>query len=142
MKATLVDAGPLIAFFNEADAHHAWATEQFQQLRRPLLTNEAVLAEAAHHISKAGGEAAWLLDWVSRGVLEIALDLERESAAIATLMRRYGNQRMDLADGCVVRMAELVEDCQVLTVDRDFLVYRRHGRAVIPLLAPFDSPSA
>ena len=48
-------------------------------------------------------------------------------------------ERMDLADACLVRMSELFEDCRVLTVDTDFKVYRRHGRQVIPLLAPFMS---
>jgi len=44
---------------------------------------------------------------------------------------------MSLADACLVRMAEVHPHCQVLTTDRDFLVYRRHGRHVIPVLAPF-----
>jgi predicted nucleic acid-binding protein len=46
---------------------------------------------------------------------------------------------MGLADACLVRMAELNGHCQVFTTDKDFLVYRRKGRHVIPLLAPFDS---
>ena len=137
MKMTLVDTGPLVAFFSEADAHHGWATEQFRQLRRPLLTSEAVLAEAAHHVHKAGGDAALLLDWVSHGVLKVALNLAEESTAIAALMRRYADQPMDLADACLVRLSEQIDDCQVFTVDGDFKVYRRHGRREIPLLAPW-----
>ena len=46
---------------------------------------------------------------------------------------------MNLADACLVRMAEVHERCQVFTTDRDFLVYRRKGRSMIPLLAPFQS---
>ncbi len=45
---------------------------------------------------------------------------------------------MSLADACLVRMAELSDSCQVFTTDKDFLVYRRRGRQVIPLLAPFQ----
>ncbi len=29
-----------------------------------------------------------------------------------------------------------VDQCQVLTLDRDFKVYRKHGRQVIPLIIP------
>jgi hypothetical protein len=36
-------------------------------------------------------------------------------------------------------MAELSDDSQVFTTDRGFLVYRRRGRHVIPVLAPFAS---
>jgi predicted nucleic acid-binding protein len=137
MKRTLVDTGPLVAFFNESDAHHDWATKQFQHLRRPLLTCEPVLAEASYHVAKQGGDPALLLNWVSGGLLKIALHLEAEAETVAALMRRYADQPMDLADGCLVRMAELINDVRVFTVDRDFQVYRRHGRQVIPLLAPF-----
>jgi predicted nucleic acid-binding protein len=128
MKRTLVDAGPLVAFFNEEDAHHNWATSHFRQLRGPLLTAEPVLAEAAYHVGKEGGDPALLLDWVNAGVLTVGLDLEEEAAALAALMRRYADQPMDLADACLVRLTELIEDCQVFTVDRDFKVYRRGRR--------------
>jgi hypothetical protein len=53
------------------------------------------------------------------------------------LLRKYTDQSISLADACLVRMAELIERCQVFTTDRDFLVYRRKGRHLIPLLAPF-----
>ena len=44
---------------------------------------------------------------------------------------------MDLADACVVRMSELTKRSQVLTLDRrDFSLYRRNGRTVIPLITP------
>ena len=55
------------------------------------------------------------------------------------LLRKYADQPMSLADACLVRMAELSTNCQVFTADKDFRVYRRKGRSVIPLLAPFDS---
>ena len=129
--------GPLIAFCNEADACHAWANEAFRRLRAPLLTCEPVLAEAAYHLAKIGIDPAEVLDLVSGGVLKIALNLEAEASALATLIRRYADQPMDLADACLVRLAELVEDSVVFTVDRDFLVYRRQGRERMALLAPF-----
>jgi hypothetical protein len=44
---------------------------------------------------------------------------------------------MSVADACLVRMAELADQSQVFTTDRDFLVYRRKGRHTIPLLSPF-----
>ncbi len=51
--------------------------------------------------------------------------------------RKYADQPMSLAEACLVRTAELTDRCQVFTTDRDFLVYRRKGRHVIPLLSPF-----
>jgi hypothetical protein len=38
----------------------------------------------------------------------------------------------------MVRLTELHAESRVCTTDTDFKVYRRHGREVIPLLAPFE----
>ena len=43
----------------------------------------------------------------------------------------------DLADSCLVRMTELAAQSKVWTVDRrDFSVYRRHGRQIVPCEFP------
>ena len=83
-----------------------------------------------------GQDATAPLRAVERGVLRIALELEDEAPALASLMRRYKNIPMSLADACLVRMSELREPITVLTTDSDFRVYRRNGRAVIPVLMP------
>jgi len=43
---------------------------------------------------------------------------------------------MSLADGCLVRMAELDDQARVWTTDSHFRIYRRHGQQIIALLAP------
>lgn len=53
------------------------------------------------------------------------------------LLTKFADRGMDLEDGCLVRMTELIRDSTVVTVDRaDFSVYRRNGREVIPVIAP------
>ena len=52
------------------------------------------------------------------------------------LRTRYANVPMDLADACLVRMAELASGSVVLTLDSDFAIYRMHGRRVIPTISP------
>ena len=46
------------------------------------------------------------------------------------------NRPMDFADACLVRMSERYPDSQVLTLDSDFTIYRRHRREPIPVLMP------
>jgi len=68
-------------------------------------------------------------------------DIAEQTAAVLRLLRKYADLRMDLADARIVRMAELVRDCRVVTVDRtDFSAYRRNGRDLIPLVAPPVEP--
>lgn len=65
-----------------------------------------------------------------------AFRLQDHATPVLSLLRKYADQQMDLADACLVRMSELHRDCVVVTVDSDFRVYRRNGREAIPLLAP------
>jgi hypothetical protein len=43
---------------------------------------------------------------------------------------------MSLADACLVRLSELHADSEVLTLDSDFRIYRRHGNRIIPVVLP------
>ena len=71
------------------------------------------------------------------GDLEIALELGANTAEVLRLLKKYRDQRMDLADACVVRMSELFDDSIVYTVDeKDFSVYRRHSRQPVRCIFP------
>jgi predicted nucleic acid-binding protein len=105
-------------------------------LNPPLVTCEPVLTEACFLIQKAGGKPTELLTWITRGGLEIGVDVESDAAEIARLMNRYRDTPMSLADACLVRLAERIPDCRLFTLDSDFAHYRRSGRQAIPLLIP------
>jgi predicted nucleic acid-binding protein len=132
----LADTGPLVAYFNRRDRWHRWVVEQMATLRPPLVTCEPVLTEVCFLIQRSGGRQAEILSWITRGGLEIGVDIESDAAEIARLMSRYRDMPMSLADACLVRLAERIPDCRLLTLDSDFAHYRRSGRHAIPLLTP------
>jgi predicted nucleic acid-binding protein len=78
-----------------------------------------------------------LLELFERGLVRIDFSISSYQPDVWESLRKYADQPMSLADACLVRMAELNDNCQVFTTDRDFLIYRRKGRSVIPLIAPF-----
>lgn len=41
-----------------------------------------------------------------------------------------------LALACLVRMTEVDRDLTIITLDKDFRVYRRQGRQAVPVLMP------
>jgi uncharacterized protein len=49
----IADTGFLVAFGNRKDQHHAWAMKLADRVTEPLLTCEAVLAEAAFHLGSS-----------------------------------------------------------------------------------------
>jgi predicted nucleic acid-binding protein len=55
------------------------------------------------------------------------------------LLRKYQDQPMSVADACLVRLSELTDRSVIFTTDEDFRIYRRHGRGLIPLIAPFET---
>ncbi len=136
--ATLVDAGPLVAFLNRADGYHEWAKVRLGELPQPLLTCESAVAEAWHLLRRVGGGQAALLELLRRGAVRIAFDLEQHLPAIQRLVQRYASVPISLADASLVRMSELFADSRIMTLDADFRVYRRHGRQAIPLIFPDD----
>src|SRR5688572_26747620 len=118
--ATLVDTGPLVAFLTAEDEHHEWACNQFRLLRPPLLTCEAVLAEASHLLARTRQGDGGLFELLATGVVEISFGLAEHLQEVWRLRRRYRNVPMSLADACLVRMAEIEERAAIFTIDSDF----------------------
>lgn len=73
---------------------------------------------------------------VERGDLCIGFHLGEHIGHVRSLMRKYNDTPMSLADACFVRMAELNMGHAVLTLDSGFSVYRRFGRDALPLITP------
>ena len=45
----------------------------------------------------------------------LAFDLSAQTARVLSLLKKYRDPGMDLADACIVRMTELMRDCRVVT---------------------------
>lgn len=129
----IADAGLVIGALDKRDRHHAWAKKLLQKESPPWLVCEAVLAE----ISASVGSPEPVLEMLQAGDLELAFEMADNTLEVLELARKYRDQGMDLADACVVRMSEIFEDSCVYTVDkRDFSVYRRNARQVVPCVFP------
>jgi predicted nucleic acid-binding protein len=132
----LLDTGPWVALLCRDDRHHAWTREQFGRFAPPFITCEAVVSETCFLLARGGHDPAKALALIERGVVQLGLSLGEEIAAVRTWFERYGNVPASLADACLIRLSELHAHALVLTLDSDFMVYRRHGRRAIPVLHP------
>lgn len=77
-----------------------------------------------------------VLSLLTKGVVALSFRMDEQIPAIQALMNRYANVPMSLADSRLVRMAEQIEESQVLTIDHDFTIYRRQGRQPIAAILP------
>lgn len=133
-SARLADASFLVALLDEDDRHHRWAAKTARTFRPPWSTCEAALSETFYLLGRDG--TVQCMDLVRRGAVTLSFDLGVQLDSILTLMDKYADVPMSLADACLVRMSEILPDPVVLTTDSDFRVYRRHGRLVVPAVLP------
>ena len=132
----IVDTGPLVAFLAEKERFHEWCGSRFEQLPAPFLTCEAVLTETFFLISRLPLAPRRFFELLSSGLIETDFSIISERTALWTLMHKYRDLPMSLADACLVRLAELHPSAEVFTLDSHFNVYRSHGRRKIPLIIP------
>ena len=128
----IADTGFLVAFAATRDMHHDWAVQVADELTEPALTCEAVLAEAAFKLRSV----EVVLEMIVSQLVRVSFELNDHLSQLGALGTRYADRDPDLADLCLIRMSELYPKHSVITVDRDFRVYRRNKREVIPLICP------
>jgi uncharacterized protein len=132
----IVDTGPLVAFFDRAEQHHRWVVERIEELEAPLLVCEPVLEEAMFLLARYPTGQDALLELLHNGALSVAFHIDEHVNTLRKLLQKYRDTPMSLADACIVRMAEIHDRHDVFTLDSDFLVYRKHGRAPLRLIHP------
>lgn len=121
----LIDTGALLALLDPDDRWHQACVEAFARARLPLGTTTAVLTELFHMIGDSAREvgAGWAL--VRSGAIRIVSMGDDDLPALQTLMARYHDRPMDLADATLVHAAERLGVSTILTVDHDdFETYR------------------
>jgi uncharacterized protein len=134
VRGVLVDAGPFVALIDRRDKHHARCVEALRAVTDPLFTVWPALVEAMYLLDGWQEQAAlWAM--VEAGPIALAPLGEEDVPRLRTLMAKYRDLPMDLADACLVHVAERDGYRRILTVDHtDFEVYRLSGRERFTIL--------
>ncbi|MBO1350980.1 MAG: PIN domain-containing protein [Hormoscilla sp. GUM202] len=135
-RRLLLDTGPLVAYLKRQDEFHNWVMGELARIEPPLLTCEPVIVEACFLVRNVYPGSGAVISLLNRGLLQIAFDLQAEAGPIEQLMNRYQSVPMSCADACLVRMAELSPGSEMLTLDSDFLIYRKNRNQTIPVIMP------
>jgi uncharacterized protein len=134
----LIDTGPLVAMLNRRDRYFSWVREQLTFLTPPFHTCESVISDSCFLLQKGKIDPAPLFSLLSRKLILISFDLQRELDSVSALIEKYSNLPMDLANACLVRLAEKEPDANLMTLNSDFLIYRKSNRQIIPIIIPED----
>ncbi len=128
MKKILIDSGPLIALFDASDQYHSAAIDFLKTNRYPLITTIASITETSHLLDFNRNAQLDFLEWIYRGGVEVYPIEAGALKRIRMLMQKYSDMPMDFADSCLVYLAEELRLNTIVTVDRDFSIYRIKGR--------------
>ena len=132
----LLDTGPLVALLSRNDAQHEVAKSLIANCEPPLRTCEAVLAEACFLMRKVDPAApVEVLEVGRKAVYEISLAVDEHWSGIAALLKKYRSRPISLADACLIRCAEVLEEPRILTFDADFRIYRWFGKRTFDILS-------
>jgi uncharacterized protein len=91
----LIDTGAILALLDRTDRWHGLCVDAFQQLRLPLVTSQAVLAELFHLVGDSRREMKTAWKFIRSGAIRLAVIEDSELREIHTLMSRYCHRPMD-----------------------------------------------
>lgn len=125
----MVDTSALLAFFDRDEPDHGAVSDILEGATEPLAVSPYVLAELDYLVASRLGVQAELvvLQELSGGAWELpAMDREDVRRA-ASIIERYADQRLGIADASIILLAERYRTRTILTLDR------RHFGVVRPL---------
>lgn len=138
MKPVLLDTGVIVALLDRSERHHQVCRDTVQTLAAALVTCEAVIAESCYLLRRLPGAAEAILANVASGVFQVPFQLAHSAPQVQRVIRKYRDRQVDLADACLVHVAGELGAGEILTLDRDFEIFRwganKRFRLLIPLL--------
>ena len=124
MKPILLDTGVLVALLDRTEKTHRVCAEAVHASEAPLITCEAVIGEACYLLRNLPGAPESVIENVVAGNFQVPFQLSRDAAGLKRILQKYRDRRIDLADACLIHMADEFETPNILTLDTDFQVYR------------------
>ena len=124
MKPVLLDTGVIVALLDRSESFHRTCAQMVREVEAPLVTCEAVITESCYLLRNLSGASGAVIENVAAGIFQIPFQLSRDTAGVRQVMQKYKDRKIDLADACLIRLADEFGTADILTLDRDFAIYR------------------
>jgi predicted nucleic acid-binding protein len=134
LKPVLLDTGVIVALLDRSEKYHHACAAAIRDLDAPLITCEAVLAESCYLLRNLPGAPEAVIENVAAGIFQVPFQLSREATGVKQVLRKYRDRRIDLADACLICLADEFGTADILTLDKDFEVYRWSRRKPFRIL--------
>jgi predicted nucleic acid-binding protein len=124
VKPVLLDTSVLVALLDRNEKFHQACAVAVRELEAPLITCEAVITESCYLLRNLAGAPEAVIENITAGIFQVPFQLSQEAAGAKQVLRKYRDRKIDLADACLIRLADEFETPDILTLDRDFAIYR------------------
>ncbi len=118
----------MIALFDSSDKYHQKTVEFIKNNKCQLITTIASITEVLHLLDFNRNAQLDFLEWVVQGGVHVLDIRQSDFTRIKELSSKYKDLPMDFADSCLVLLAEKTGIDTILTIDRDFSIYRINGK--------------
>ena len=131
LDSVLIDAGPLIALFDSSEKHHRPVKAFLKKHPYRYVSTLAVFTEVSHMLDFHTGAQKDFYEWVMyKGVIISDIN-QNDMPRLVELTEKYNDLPMDLADATLVITAEKTGIREIISLDKDFDIYRLPGKEKI-----------
>jgi predicted nucleic acid-binding protein len=128
LNTVLIDAGPLIALFDKGDKNHLKIRAFLGKTPYRFISTLAVYTEVSYMLSFSALAQRDFYEWVMhKGVITSDIN-QHDMPRLVELTEKYADLPMDFADATLVITAEKTGIREIISLDRDFDVYRLPGK--------------
>ncbi|MCL2759764.1 MAG: PIN domain-containing protein, partial [Treponema sp.] len=127
----LIDAGPLIAMFDADDNQHQRILDFFSKFNYSFICTLAVFTEVTHFLRFSIKAQRNFFEWAMyKGVIISDIN-QHDIPRLLELTEKYSDLPMDFADATLVVAAEKTGIREIVSLDKDFDIYRLPGKEKI-----------
>jgi len=134
----LADASYFVALFNKREAGHVRCFEASERVFVPIATCEACVSEALDLLNHSRPAVEAILTNLRTGEIVIPFRISLSAQPVLDIMLKYADTPCDLADACLIAIANDLGTGDILTLDSDFKHYRWRRNRRFNLLIPLD----
>ena len=127
----LIDAGPLIALFDSSEKHHRSIRDFLKRHPYRYVSTIAVFTEVSHMLDFSVHAQRDFYEWIMcKGVIINDIN-QNDMPRLVELTGKYADIPMDFADATLVIAAEKTGIREIISLDKDFDIYRLPGKEMI-----------
>jgi predicted nucleic acid-binding protein len=130
-NSILIDAGPIIALFDSSEKHHKPVLDFLKKNPFRYVSTLAVFTEVSHMLDFSVRAQRDFYEWVMCKGIIISDIGQHDMPHIVDLTDKYADLPMDFADATLVVTAEKTGIREIISLDKDFDIYRLPGKEKI-----------